>query len=76
MSDRGTFRIEDLGPSQCRYACNEAPHDGHRFCGAATEIGPGNIHGSWCAEHRAVVFGPGTASERAADEIDRRVRMA
>lgn len=51
----GAYRIDQLREGQCRFACT--PHDArsHRFCGQATEIGPGNLWGSWCPEHLPVV---------------------
>lgn len=55
---QGTYRIHELGFEQCRFACtaDDVPRDQHRFCGALAPIGPGNLHGSWCAEHLAVLF--------------------
>lgn len=55
--ERGSYRIEQLRPGQCRYACTGdlEPRHAHRFCGAPTEIGRGNPFGSWCPEHLAVV---------------------
>ena len=75
---QGAYRIHELGFEQCRFACtsDDEARDVHRFCGAPAPIGPGNLHGSWCEAHRALVFGRGTESERRASEIDRRVRMA
>lgn len=64
----GTYRIDQLRLGQCRFACTPHGARSHRFCGAATEIGPGNIHGSWCPEHLPVVTcmpgrSPGGASK-------------
>lgn len=54
----GDFRIDQLGMDQCRFACtaDDAPRGQHRFCGAPTEIGPGNRWGSWCSKHLPRVF--------------------
>lgn len=54
----GTYRVDELRGGQCRFACtpDDAPRDAHRFCGAPTRIGPGNLHGSWCEAHRDRVF--------------------
>ena len=68
----GLWPISALRDGQCRYACTPDDASSHRFCGAATQVGPGNLHGSWCETHRAVVFGPGTISERNALRFDRR----
>lgn len=53
----GSFTIHDLSLFRCRFICSA---DGApvRYCGHPTVPGPGNKHGSWCDEHRAVVFTP------------------
>lgn len=51
----GTYRTDQLGLCRCRFATTPHGAASHRFCGARTEIGPGNIHGSWCAEHLPLV---------------------
>ena len=51
----GAYRIDQLGSGRCRFACTGL--DGpHRFCGRPTQVGRLNRHGSWCADHLAVVF--------------------
>ena len=74
----GTLRLADLGLYQCRYACtaDDAPRDGHRFCGRPTNVGAGNLHGSWCEEHRLLVWGRGTEGKRSADRLPRSVMEA
>lgn len=63
----GTYRLEDLGFEQCRYPTSgDRPVGGHRFCGEPAPISADNRHGSWCEHHRGIVFGKGTAGERAA----------
>lgn len=65
----GAYEIHELGPGRCRFATT--PHDArsHRFCGAATEIGPGNIHGSWCPEHLPHVLSSGGAGWKSRAEV-------
>lgn len=53
--DRGAYRIDQLQLGQCRFPCTPHGARTHLFCGDATEIGSGNLHGSWCPEHLAVV---------------------
>lgn len=65
----GTYRIDQLGLGQCRFACTPHGARQHRFCGAATEIGPGNIHGSWCPEHLQHVLSSGGAGWKSRAEV-------
>lgn len=48
----GTYRLLDLRPRQCRFACAETPAGQHLFCGEVTTA-PGK---PWCEAHHAVVF--------------------
>lgn len=65
----GTYRIDQLRLGQCRFACTPHGARSHRFCGAATEIGPGNIHGSWCPEHLPHVLSSGGAGWKSRAEV-------
>lgn len=65
----GTYRIDQLRLGQCRFACTPFEARSHRFCGARTEIGPGNLHGSWCAEHLPVVLSSGGAGWKSRAEV-------
>lgn len=65
----GTYRIDQLRIGQCRFACTPHGIREHRFCGAATEAGPGNLHGSWCAEHLPVVQSSGGAGWKSKAEV-------
>ena len=49
----GAWPIATLREGQCRFACtgHNVPPADHRFCGQPTQVGPGNLHGSWCPEH-------------------------
>lgn len=46
--------IVEVGPFQCRWI----EGDGHMCCGKRTE------RGSWCEEHRAIVFRPTVPVQR------------
>lgn len=54
----GTWRIAELREGQCRFACtpHNARPEAHRFCGRRTQVGPGNLHGSWCPDHLPMVW--------------------
>ncbi|MGA4552358.1 hypothetical protein [Methylorubrum aminovorans] len=71
----GTWPIADLRAGQCRFACtaDDAPRDQHRFCGRPTRVGRSNLHGSWCDEHLARVWGDGSMAERVAHQPTRRM---
>jgi hypothetical protein len=77
VSPFGAFRLLDLEPDQCRFACDEiqGAAERHRFCGKPTAHLPSGKPSSWCAEHLKIVSGIGTLSERQAGlwDIIRRV---
>lgn len=53
----GTYRLEQLAFCRCKFPTATVRGE-HRFCGKPTTIDASNRHGSWCDEHRAVVFTP------------------
>lgn len=58
VPEPGTWRIAELREGQCRFACtpHNARPEAHRFCGRGTQVGPGNLHGSWCPDHLPMVW--------------------
>lgn len=69
VREPGTYPIAELRMGQCRFACTPHGDREHRFCGAATEIGPGNLHGSWCAAHLPHVLSSGGAGWKSRAEV-------
>ncbi|MGU3668453.1 hypothetical protein ACLBX9_30090 [Methylobacterium sp. A49B] len=55
VPDFGTYRLDQLGSCQCRYACSSRGTD-HRFCGRPAVHHHPKREAVWCAEHRDIVF--------------------
>ncbi len=53
----GAYRLEQLGDSQCRFACTSHGTD-HRFCGRPAVHHNPDKPAVWCPEHQAIVFTP------------------
>lgn len=51
------YRLDDLGFCRCKFP-TALVRGQHRFCGRPTTIDASNRHGSWCDEHRTIVFTP------------------
>ena len=57
LPEFGAYRLDDLRFCRCKFPTALVRGE-HRFCGRPTTIDASNRHGSWCDEHRAVVFTP------------------